>query len=184
MRYLAIISLFIFIMFVASFLITGNMKKEEGFSKKLKFTGLMMLVTLPIISLVGGCLFLAFKLVEMLLPVRIATFDIFTIAILGVFIIFICDLLSKQIMSSIIPHIFAKKYEGKDLTKDDMINIIDGARSKFDIITLCIMFGISIILYILIVKIIEVEFSLIFIFIISLLNIISYKVFFRNKIVE
>lgn len=181
MKYLAIIILLLIITFVSMLVFSISFNKDNEFRANLKFTGMMMIVTLPIISLVGGTLFLAFKLVEMLLPVEIATFDIFTISIIGVFIIFICDLISKKIIGGIIPTILAKKYEGEELKEKEMMEIINGLQKNINLLTLGIIFFSSLILYMGLMTLISVEFTTLFLIIISLLTLISYKIFFRSN---
>lgn len=181
MKYLAIIILLLIIIFVSILVFSFGCNKENGLKSNLKFTGMMMMVTLPIVSLVGGTLFLAFKLVEALLPVEISTFDIFTISIIGVFIIFICDLISKKVIGGIIPIILAKKYEGEDLKEKEMMDIINGLQKKVNLLTLGIMFFSSLILYIGLMVLISVEFTVLFLIIISLLTLVSYKIFFRSN---
>ncbi|MGG7076408.1 hypothetical protein [Clostridium sardiniense] len=181
MKYLAIIILLLIITFVSMFVFSFGLNKGNGLKSNLKVTGMMMIVTLPIISLVGGTLFLAFKLVETVLPVQIETFDIFTISIIGVFIIFICDLISKKIIGGVMPIILAKKYEGKELKEKEMMDIINGLQKKVNLLTLGIMFLSSLILYMGLMTLISVEFTGFFLIIISLLTLVSYRIFFRGK---
>lgn len=180
MNYLAIIILLLIITFVSILVFSFSFNKNSGVKANFKITSMMMMVTLPIISLVGGTLFLAFKLVEMLLPVEIATFDIFTISIIGVFIIFICDLISKKVIGGIIPIILARKYEDEELKEKEMMDIINALQKKVNLLTLGIMFFFSLILYMVLMTLISVEFTTLFLIIISLLTLISYKIFFRS----
>lgn len=185
MRYVALVILLISIMFVGMFTFTIFMNRKNSLNKNLKITLMMMTVTFPIISLVGGTLFLTFKLVEVIMPVDISTFNIFIISIIGVFIIFICDLLSKQLVGVLAPIVFANKYKNQNLNEKEMMGIIEESQKKLNIITFFIMFVISCILYMITMKLIVVEFSLSFLIIISTLNLFSYKIFFRrSKLIE
>lgn len=185
MRYVALVILLISIMFVCMFTFTIFMNRKNSLNKNLKITIMMMTVTFPIISLVGGTLFLTFKLVEVIMPVDISTFNIFIISIIGVFIIFICDLISKQLVGVLAPIVFANKYKDENLNEKEMIKIIEKSQNKLNIITFLLMFIISCLLYMSIMKIIAVDFTLGFLIIISALNLLSYKIFFRrSKLIE
>ena len=119
------------------------------------------------------------------MPVDISTFNIFIISIIGVFIIFICDLISKQLVGVLAPIVFANKYKDENLNEKEMIKIIEKSQNKLNIITFLLMFIISCLLYMLIMKIIAVDFTLGFLIIISALNLLSYKIFFRrSKLIE
>ncbi|MBP1890540.1 hypothetical protein J2Z53_002140 [Clostridium moniliforme] len=185
MRYVALVILLLSIMFLCIFTFTIFINRKNSVNKNLKITIMMMTVTLPIISLVGGTLFLTFKLVEVIMPINISTFNIFIISIIGVFIIFICDLASKQLLATLAPIIFANKYKNENLNEKEIMEIIEESQKKINIITLIIMFIITCILYMLIMKIIDVDFNLIFLTIISLSNLICYRIFFRrSKLIE
>lgn len=181
MKYILSIVIMILVTFISIFMFTINMNKDKNFKMNVKLSSIMMVVTLPIISLVGGTLFLAFKLIETILNLNIETFNVFLISMIGVFIIFLCDLMSKKIIGEIVPVIFAKKYKNENLNEEKMLEIINNSRKKFNLYTLVIMYLLSLIFYGIVMKIISVETSLIFLILISFINLISYKIFFRTS---
>lgn len=181
MKYILSIVIMILVTFISIFMFTINMNKDKNFKMNVKLSSIMMVVTLPIISLVGGTLFLVFKLIETILNLNIETFNVFLISMIGVFIIFLCDLMSKKIIGEIVPVIFAKKYKNENLNEEKMLEIINNSRKKFNLYTLVIMYLLSLIFYGIVMKIISVETSLIFLILISFINLISYKIFFRTS---
>lgn len=182
MNYLILSVLLILLVFIATLSFTMVANKNNSFKENIRFSGMMLAVSLPIISLVGGTLFLIFKLVSMVVPMQIDTIQVFLIALIGVFIIFACDLVSKQILAGISSRIFATKYKNQDLTEKEMLDIINKSQGIFNIFELVIMFFTSAILYLGVMKLISIDINLIFLSIISLMNVISYRVFFRSKI--
>ncbi|MEN8433265.1 hypothetical protein NX821_000379 [Clostridium septicum] len=182
MRYLILSIILIFIVFIATFMFTLVVNKNNSLRGNIKLSFMMLVVSLPIMSLIGGCLFLAFKLITVVLSLNITTIQVFIIALIGVIIIFVCDLISKQIIAEISSKIFAKKYENQELTEYQMMEIINKSKGIFNTFELIIMFLFSGILYLGAMKLISIEVNLLFLFIISIVNIVSYKLFFRHKV--
>lgn len=184
MKYILSILIVMVLTFISMFMFTINMNKDKSIKLNAKLSSVMIIVALPIISFVGGTLFLAFKLIETILNLNIKTYDIFLISIIGVFIIFICDLISKKIIGEVVPSIFAKKYKEQELSEEKMLEIINNSRKNFNICILVIMYLLSLLFYLIVMKIISVEVSLLFLILISFINLVSYKIFFRTSIKE
>lgn len=181
MKYIISLVSLIVITFLIILLFFTITNKNNSFKGNLKRSYMFMLVVVPIVSLVGGLLFLLFKLITMLLPVTIETFDIFIVAITGVFIIFVSDIISKSLVSRMVSTVFYNKYKSQDLSENDVMNIAKENQKLFNTWVVVVMFLGTFALYTAVTLLMSIPFNLAFITIISVCNILGYKLFFRSK---
>ena len=105
----------ILIVLIFSFILTSVINKEKSFKEKLKITFMFSLVMLPIVLLLPVSLFVTFKALAVILSLNISNYQLFLLSILGLFIIFICDFVSKQAVTSIGSNKLSKKYGDQHL---------------------------------------------------------------------
>lgn len=181
MKYIISIILLILISFVSILITMSLINRKNKFKTNLKSTSLFIIVTLPIISLVGSILFLIFKLIAIIIKVQADTFEIFIIAIAGSVSIFICDFITKKIMLGLSTKYFASKYKNTKLTEKEMMNILESKQKAFNVYSLIIMFLANTVIYFVIMSAMSIEYSIMFLIIISIISLISYKILFKGK---
>jgi len=182
MKYLISIILLISISFGSILITMALINKGANLKTNLKSTSVFIIITLPIISLVSGILFLIFNLIAIIIKLQANTFEIFIIAIVGSFSIFIGDFLTKKIMIGMSTKYFSSKYKNINLTEKEMMNILDNKQKVFNIYSLIIMFFIDIIIYIIVMSTMSISYNYIFLLIISIISLITYKVLFKSNI--
>lgn len=183
MKYVITTVLLILISFISTLVTMSLINKEDKLKENFKATSVFMVLTLPIISLVGGILFLIFKLIAVIIKVQASTFAIFIIAITGVFSIFICDFITKKIIIGMSTKYFSIKYKNKELTEKEMMIILENKQKVFNTYSLIIMFCINIIIYFIVMIATSVEYTATFLIIISIISLLTYKLLFRNNVV-
>ncbi|MGL5381402.1 hypothetical protein [Clostridium sp.] len=181
MQYIILTLGIILFAFVGTLVFTSVINKEKALKENMKYAFMILLFAAPIFLLVGGSLFLAFKLISMLVSIDISNYQLFVVAISGVFIIFIGDFISKKVTTSIAANTLAKKYEGKDITEKQMMEILNKSQKSMREWMLVMMFITSTVLYMLIMSLVSIEFTWVFLILISSINILSYLMFFRVK---
>lgn len=184
MKYLISIILLILISFTSILITMALINKDSNVKSNLKSTSVFMVVVLPIISLVGGTLFLIFKLIAIIMKLQATTFEIFIMSIIGALSIFIGDFLTKKIMLGVSTKYFSNKYKNTTLTEDEMMNILEKKQKVFNMYSLLIMFGINIIIYLATMVTMAVAYNYIFLIIISIISLITYKILFRSNSVK
>ncbi|MBU3137920.1 hypothetical protein KPL39_16890 [Clostridium gasigenes] len=182
MKYLIAIVLLIVISFISILVTMSLINKDDKLKDNFKASSVFMVVTLPIISLVGGILFLIFKLIAVIMKLQASTFAIFIVAIAGAVSIFICDFITKKIMIGISTKYFANKYKNKELTEKEMMIILENKQKTFNIYSLVIMFCINMIIYFMVMIATSVDYTATFLIIISMISLFTYKVLFRKNI--
>lgn len=181
MKYVITALIAILIVLIFSFILTSVINKEKSFKEKLKITFMFSLVMLPIVLLLPVSLFATFKASAVILSLEVSNYQLFLLAILGLFIIFICDFVSKQAVTSIGSNMLSKKYGDQELSEEEMLEIIDKKQSNIKIWNIVIIFLASLVLYIASMAIISIEFTGLFLVIISIINILNYQLFFRSS---
>lgn len=181
MQYIILTLGIILFAFVGTLVFTSVINKNKTIKENMKYAFMILLFAAPIFLLVGGSLFLAFKLISTLVSIDISNYQLFVIAISGVFIIFIGDFISKKITTSIAVNALSKKYEGKELTEDQMTEILNKSQKSMREWMIVMMFITSIVLYMITMTIVSIEFTWVFLILISSINILSYLMFFRVK---
>lgn len=171
----------ILIVLIFSFILTSVINKEKSFKEKLKITFMFSLVMLPIVLLLPVSLFVTFKALAVILSLNISNYQLFLLSILGLFIIFICDFVSKQAVTSIGSNMLSKKYGDQDLSEEQMLEIIAKKQVSVKIWNMVIIFLASLVLYMASMAIISIEFTGLFLVIISIINILNYQLFFRSS---
>lgn len=181
MKYIITSLITILIVLIFSFILTSVINKEKSFKEKLKITFMFSLVMLPIVLLLPVSLFATFKASAMLLSLEVSNYQIFLLAILGLFIIFICDFVSKQVVTSIGSNILYKKYENQELSEMQMLDIIEQKQANIKAWNMFIIFLVSLALYMASMMVISIEYTGAFLVIISIINILNYQLFFRSS---
>ncbi|MEG1483248.1 hypothetical protein [Clostridium sp.] len=181
MKYLISTVLLIAISFISILITMSLINKGAKLKDNFKATSLFMMLTLPIISLLGGVLFLLFKLIAIVVKLQASTFEVFIISMVGAISIFICDFITKKIMIGISTKYFSSKYKNKTLTESEMMTILENRQKTFDIYSLIIMFFINIAIYFILMNVISIEFTNVFLIAISIINLISYIILFKGK---
>lgn len=181
MKYVITALIAILIVLIFSFILISVINKEKSFKEKLKITFMFSLVMLPIVLLLPVSLFATFKASAVILSLEVSNYQLFLLAILGLFIIFICDFVSKQAVTSIGSNMLSKKYGDQELSEEEMLEIIDKKQSNIKIWNIVIIFLASLVLYIASMAIISIEFTGLFLVIISIINILNYQLFFRSS---
>ena len=181
MKYVITALIAILIVLIFSFILTAFINKEKSFKEKLKITFMFSLVMLPIVLLLPVSLFATFKASAVILSLEVSNYQLFLLSILGLFIIFICDFVSKQAVTSIGSNMLSKKYGDQELSEEEMLEIIDKKQSNIKIWNIVIIFLASLVLYIASMAIISIEFTGLFLVIISIINILNYQLFFRSS---
>lgn len=181
MKYVITALIAILIVLIFSFILTAVINKEKSFKENLKITFMFSLVMLPIILLLPVSLFATFKASAVILSLEVSNYQIFLLSILGLFIIFICDFVSKQAVTSIGANMLSKKYGDQDLSEEQMLDIISKKQTNIKIWNIMIIFLASLVLYMASMAIISIEFTGLFLVIISIINILNYQVFFRSS---
>lgn len=181
MKYIITSLITILIVLIFSFILTSVINKEKSFKEKLKITFMFSLVMLPIVLLLPVSLFATFKASAMLLSLEVSNYQIFLLAILGLFIIFICDFVSKQVVTSIGSNILYKKYENQELSETQMLDIIEQKQANIKAWNMFIIFLVSLVLYMASMMVISIEYTGAFLVIISIINILNYQLFFRSS---
>lgn len=171
----------ILIVLIFSFILTSVINKEKSFKEKLKITFMFSLVMFPIVLLLPVSLFVTFKALAVILSLNISNYQLFLLSILGLFIIFICDFVSKQAVTSIGSNMLSKKYGDQDLSEEQMLEIIAKKQVSVKIWNMVIIFLASLVLYMASMAIISIEFTGLFLVIISIINILNYQLFFRSS---
>lgn len=182
MKYLISIILLISVLFGSILITMALINKDSNLKTNLKSTSVFMIITLPIISLSSGILFLIFNLIAIIIKLQVNTFEIFVIAIVGSFSIFIGDFLTKKIIIGISTRYFSSKYKNINLTEKEMMSILDNKQKVFNIYSLIIMFFIDVIIYIIVMSTMSISYNSIFLLGISIISIITYKVLFKSNI--
>lgn len=182
MKYLISIILLISISFTSILITMALINKDANIKSNLKSTAVFMVITLPIISLVSGILFLIFNLIAIIISLQANTFEIFIISIVGAFSIFISDFLTKKIMMGIVTKYFSNKYKNINLTEKEMMNILDNKQKIFNMYSIIIMFFIDVIIYIIVMSAMSIVYDYVFLLIISIISLITYKVLFKKNI--
>lgn len=181
MKYVITALIAILIVLIFSFILTAVINKEKSFKENLKITFMFSLVMLPIILLLPVSLFATFKASAVILSLEVSNYQIFLLSILGLFIIFICDFVSKQAVTSIGANMLSKKYGDQDLSEEQMLDIISKKQTNIKIWNIMIIFLASLVLYMASMAIISIKFTGLFLVIISIINILNYQVFFRSS---
>ena len=181
MKYVITLLATILVVLIFSFVLTSLLNKGKSFKENLKITFMFTVVMLPIIVLLPVSLFATFKASAAMLSLEVSNYQLFLLAILGLFIIFICDFISKQVITSIGTNMLYKKYENQDLSEEKMMEIISEKQVNVKIWSIIIIFLTSVILYIPSMAIISIEFTGLFLVIISIINILTYQIFFRTS---
>lgn len=180
-KYVITVLIAILIILIFSFILTSVINKEKSFKEKLKITFMFSLVMLPIVLLLPVSLFVTFKALAVILSLNISNYQLFLLSILGLFIIFICDFVSKQAVTSIGSNMLSKKYGDQDLSEEQMLEIIAKKQVSVKIWNMVIIFLASLVLYMASMAIISIEFTGLFLVIISIINILNYQLFFRSS---
>lgn len=181
MKYVITALIAILIVLIFSFTLTAFINKGKSFKEKLKITFMFSLVMLPIVLLLPVSLFATFKASAVILSLEVSNYQLFLLSILGLFIIFICDFVSKQAVTSIGSNMLSKKYGDQDLSEEQMLEIICKKQANIKIWNIVIIFLASLVLYMASMAIISIEFTGLFLVIISIINILNYQVFFRSS---
>lgn len=181
MKYVITALIAILIVLIFSFTLIAFINKGKSFKEKLKITFMFSLVMLPIVLLLPVSLFATFKASAVILSLEVSNYQLFLLSILGLFIIFICDFVSKQAVTSIGSNMLSKKYGDQDLSEEQMLEIIDKKQANIKIWNIVIIFLASLVLYMASMAIISIEFTGLFLVIISIINILNYQVFFRSS---
>lgn len=180
-KYVITVLIAILIILIFSFILTSVINKEKSFKEKLKITFMFSLVMFPIVLLLPVSLFVTFKALAVILSLNISNYQLFLLSILGLFIIFICDFVSKQAVTSIGSNMLSKKYGDQDLSEEQMLEIIAKKQVSVKIWNMVIIFLASLVLYMASMAIISIEFTGLFLVIISIINILNYQLFFRSS---
>lgn len=158
MKYLISVILLIVISFISILVTMSLINKGAKLKDNFKSTSLFMILTLPIISLLGGVLFLLFKLIAIIIiNLQASTFEIFIISMGGAISIFICDFITKKIMLGISTRYFSSKYKNKELTEKEMMTILEKKQKSFDSYSLAIMFFINAGMYFILMTAVSIE---------------------------
>lgn len=181
MKYLIAIILLIVISFVSILITMSLINRGDKLKDNFKSTSLFMILTLPIISLVGCVLFLLFKLIAIVINVEVSNFNMIIVSIVGAVSIFICDFATKKIIIGISTKYFSNKYKNSELTEKEMITILEKKQKTFDRYSLAIMFCINIGVYFLVMSAVSIEFTTVFLISISIINLVCYKVLFKGR---
>ena len=116
-----------------------------------------------------------------MLSLDVSNYQIFLLSIIGLFIIFICDFVSKQLITTIGTNMLSKKYSNEDLSEAQMMEIISKKQANIKIWNVVIIFLASLLLYMISMVVISIEFTGLFLVIISIINILNYQLFFRSS---
>ena len=109
MKYIITALIAILVILIFSFILTATINKGKSFKENLKITFMFSLVMLPIILLLPVSLFATFKASTVMLSLDVSNYQIFLLSIIGLFIIFICDFVSKQLITTIGTNMLSKK---------------------------------------------------------------------------
>ena len=169
------------IMFISNNIISIRISGDKKFNESLKLAAMSTLITLPLLMLIGGVLFLAFKVVLIKLMVGITTFQIFTIVLFTIVIIFFCDFICRKIGLDLIAIYLSKKYKNKNLTNSEMIGLVDNKQRTVNITSVIIMFLINLLTNFIILKFLQIQFSDILVICMAIIVSITYKVFFKSN---
>ncbi|SFB12672.1 hypothetical protein [Clostridium frigidicarnis] len=181
MKYLFEIIMLLVIMFISNNIISMRINGDKKFNESLKLAAMSTLITLPLLMLIGGVLFLAFKIVLIKLMVGITTFQIFTIVLFTIVIIFFCDFICRKIGLDLIAIYLSKKYKNKNLTNSEMIVLVDNKQRTVNITSVIIMFLINLLTNFIILKFLQIQFSDILVICMAIIVSITYKVFFKSN---
>lgn len=179
MKYIILFLSVIAIIFLTSFIFSMIFNGKESIGKKLKLSSIIMLGILPLFSFIGTTLFLFFKAIVLLLKLNIDNFKTLLIAIIGVLIVFVGDFISKNIVTAIAVQMVSKKYSAEELSQDEMIEIVNEKQKGMKIWTVIIMFVSSLLLYLLVMKLISVQYTWTFLAILAIISTICYEIIFR-----
>lgn len=179
MKYITLIVIALIISFVAVAVFGITINRKMKFSENIKYTAITLLISLPIMILIGGSLFLSFRIVASLLNVEISNFQIFFVSILGVYAIFISDFIGKNILLAIVSRLLALKYKNKDLNENEMLDIANKSQGIYRMLLLIVMFFIGIVLYQIIFNSISIDVNNMFLSITAIINVLIYVMFFR-----
>lgn len=181
MKYIITALIAILVILIFSFILTATINKGKFFKENLKITFMFSLVMLPIILLLPVSLFATFKASTVMLSLDVSNYQIFLLSIIGLFIIFICDFVSKQLITTIGTNMLSKKYSNEDLSEAQMMEIISKKQANIKIWNVVIIFLASLLLYMISMVVISIEFTGLFLVIISIINILNYQLFFRSS---
>ncbi len=180
MKYVITSLIAILVVLAFSFILTSIINKGKSFKENLKITFMFSLVMLPIILLLPVSLFATFKASVVILSLEVSNYQIFLLSILGLFIIFVCDFVSKQVVTTIGSNMLSKKYGDQELSEDQILEIISKKQANIKIWNIVIIFLVSLVLYMASMAVISIEFTGLFLVIISIINILNYQLFFRS----
>lgn len=181
MKYLFGIIMLLVIMFISNNIISMRINGDKKFNESLKLAAMSTLITLPLLMLIGGVLFLAFKIVLIKLMVGITTFQIFTIVLFTIVIIFFCDFICRKIGLDLMAIYLSKKYKNKNLTNSEMVGLVDNKQRTVNIASVIIMFLINVLTNFIILKFLQIQFSNILVISMAIIVSITYKVFFKSN---
>ena len=181
MKYLFGIIMLLVIMFISNNIISMRINGDKKFNESLKLAAMSTLITLPLLMLIGGVLFLAFKIVLIKLMVGITTFQIFTIVLFTIVIIFFCDFICRKIGLDLMAIYLSKKYKNKNLTNSEMVGLVDNKQRTVNIASVIIMFLINVLTNFIILKFLQIQFSDILVLCMAIIVSITYKVFFKSN---
>ena len=181
MKYLINVLVLLVLIFIALLVITYQITNEK-ISKKIKIVVKNIIYMIPVISLIGGILFLLFEIALSTIESNEYYLDVFIVAIYGVFIMLLGDYISKIILRQISVSIFSRKYGGEKLTYKEMREIYRKNQDSLLLWNYILIFIICGILYSLVTEVILLETNLLIIIIFSLITTISYWILFRKII--
>ncbi|WP_288221616.1 hypothetical protein [uncultured Clostridium sp.] len=182
MKYLINVLVLLILIFISLLVITYQITNEK-ISKKIKIVAVNMIYMMPVISLIGGILFLLFEIALSVIKFNEYYYlDVFIVAIYGIFIILLGDYISKIILRQISASIFSRKYGGEKLTHKEMREIYRKNQDSLILWNYILIFIICGILYSVVTEIILLETNLLIIIIFSLITTISYWILFRKII--
>lgn len=180
MKYLVTILLFMTISFNGIF-IYNYIKLEGEIKEKLKISSIFILLAMPMAVVIFSVLFIALLVISKILSIEISTYNIFLISIIGIFITFICEYLIKYLLSTIIGNLLNKKYSNVELSQNEITSIIKKKKGTIELLKYISMVVISFLVYFTVIRIININTSIIISILVALINGAIYGVMFRSS---
>ncbi|MGL5614711.1 MAG: hypothetical protein ACRDD2_00540 [Sarcina sp.] len=181
MKYAIVTAIALFIAYISILIFTESLNKNQGLKKNAKYAAIVMSISIPFISIIGALIFLLGKLVVTTLPITISNYQLFIISIIGIFIIFLGDFLTKKLTLTFSSYLLDKNYDYEKLREEQVKEIIEKAGRNSESLSILLLYGISFLAYLVVVKILSINSNFLFLSLFSMINILVYSLIFKRK---